>query len=96
MELTIYQVKNRLEIGTREAMQLYRNGDFPGAVSGREAKDVKIPIEDIEAYEKRISGADATDELGKIEYELAQIRMAAAGGPAAGPLKPLGPDQPGT
>ena len=42
------------------------------------------------------SGQYITELIGKLEYELAQIKEAAAGGPAAGPLPPPGPDKPGT
>ena len=42
------------------------------------------------------SGQYLSELIGKIEYNLAQIRQAALGGPMAGPMKPLGPDQPGT
>ena len=41
------------------------------------------------------SGQYVSELLGKLEDELAQIRMASAGGPAAGPLAPPGPDKPG-
>lgn len=42
------------------------------------------------------SGQYISELLGKLEFELAQIRLAATQGPAAGPLTPLGPDKPGT
>ena len=42
------------------------------------------------------SGQYISELLGKLEYELAQIRMAANKGPGAGPLEPLTPDTPGT
>jgi len=42
------------------------------------------------------SGQYISELLGKLEYELSQIRLAASGGPATGPLAPLGPDQAGT
>jgi len=42
------------------------------------------------------SGQYVSELLGKLEYELSQIRLAAAAGPAAGPLAPPGPDRPGT
>jgi len=41
-------------------------------------------------------GQFISELLGKLEYEMAQIRAAAAGGPGAGPLEPLGEDKPGT
>ena len=42
------------------------------------------------------SGQYVSELLGKLEYELSQIRMAAAGGPGAGPMEPVGDEQPGT
>ena len=42
------------------------------------------------------SGQYISELLGKLEYELSQIKLAAQGGPAAGPLNPLGPDKEGT
>ena len=42
------------------------------------------------------SGQYISELLGKLEYELSQIRLAAVGGPAAGPLAPPGPDRQGT
>ncbi len=41
-------------------------------------------------------GAYISELLGKLEYEMAQIRMAANKGPGAGPTIPLTPDNPGT
>ena len=41
-------------------------------------------------------GLFTSELIGKVEYEIAEIRRAAAAGPGAGPLAPLGPDKPGT
>lgn len=79
IELTIYQVAERLGITTGEAMKLYREDAFPNAVPNRQARDVRIPIEDVEAYERRIKGLDESPEgieVTGLDAELTRLEKA--------------------
>jgi len=66
IELTIYQVKERLGISIGDTMKLYRDSAFPNAAPNRQARDVKIPIADVEAYEKRLKGKVELDDNAKL------------------------------
>ena len=67
MELTIYELAKRLEITIKPAMKLYSEGNFPHAVPNKRANQVRIPVEDVEAYQGRKSGNEKSEGDAKLD-----------------------------